>query len=84
MPQEVSDALREVSRRQFTTIAEYTRRALLAQLEHDGICPSVAEDRGEGHTLDRVANEAGYSPENCRWATAKEQQAPRRLNQKVH
>jgi hypothetical protein len=69
MPQEVSDALREVSRRQFTTIAEYTRRALLAQLEHDGICPSVAEDRGEGHTLDRVANEAG-----CRWATAKEQQ----------
>jgi len=32
MPQEVSDALREVSRRQFTTAAEYVRRALLAQL----------------------------------------------------
>jgi hypothetical protein len=41
MPQEVNDALREVSRRQFTTIAEYIRRALLAQLEHDGICPNA-------------------------------------------
>ena len=45
MPQEVNDALREVSRRQFTTIAEYIRRALLAQLEHDGILPECANDR---------------------------------------
>jgi hypothetical protein len=41
MPQEVNDALREVSRRQFTSIAEYIRRALLAQLAHDGMCPNA-------------------------------------------
>lgn len=39
LAKELSDALREVSRRQFTTPTEYVRRALLAQLEHDGICP---------------------------------------------
>ena len=30
------------------------------------------------HTLDRIDNEKGYSPDNCRWATAKEQ----RINQR--
>ena len=30
--------------------------------------------RPEGKTLDRENNDAGNSPDNCRWATAKEQQ----------
>lgn len=32
------------------------------------------------HTLDRIDNLKGYSPDNCKWSTAKEQAKNRRPN----
>ena len=47
---------------------------------------SFLKDMGEkppGRTLDRIDNDSGYSPDNCRWATRKEQNDNRRNNRLI-
>lgn len=39
--------------------------------------------RPAGHTLDRIDNTKGYSKDNCRWATQRQQQNNRRNNRLV-
>lgn len=41
------------------------------------------EDNGRPYQIDRIDNSKGYSPDNCRWATARANQQNRRNNKKT-
>lgn len=54
------------------SVCQEWRASFAAFLEHMGRRPSLK------HTLDRINNDRGYEPGNCRWATKTEQARNRR------
>jgi len=56
------------------TVCERWRESVLNFIEDMSECP------GPGYSIDRIDNDRGYTPDNCRWATQREQGRNTRVN----
>lgn len=59
------------------TVCDRWKESFENFLEDMGKCPS------RQHSIDRIDNDKGYYPENCRWATLKEQSRNKRVNRLI-
>jgi len=53
-------------------------------LKFENFLKDMGESPGKGYSLDRIENNKGYYPKNCRWATHKEQCRNRRNNHTIN
>lgn len=64
--------------------ADYGGRGISVSLRWQRSYAAFLKDMGRRptkyHSLERIDNDKGYYPENCRWATKADQQANRRNN----
>ena len=47
--------------------------------DFDQFCQDMGDRPSPTHSIDRIDNDKGYSPDNCRWATPAEQCVNKRL-----
>lgn len=61
------------------TVCDEWRKDFWSYIEHISSLPNYGE---EGRSIDRIKNDGNYEPGNLRWATAKQQNNNKRVNQK--